>query len=63
MLDDRQRIGRYLAQSGRTELTPRQRRRIRHKEGHQSLSATLRRNTVMREKQERFRASVMAAAS
>ncbi|MEW2384218.1 hypothetical protein AB0873_19310 [Micromonospora sp. NPDC047707] len=28
------RVPTYLRQSGRTQLTPRQRRRVKHKEGH-----------------------------
>jgi hypothetical protein len=45
MLDISQRADRYLAQTGRTSLTPRQRRRLSHKIGHQSYAATVRRQT------------------
>ena len=34
MLTSEQRIDRYTAQTGRTELTPRQRRRMWHKLAH-----------------------------
>lgn len=72
MLDDRQRAGRYLAQTGRTELTPRQRRRIRHKENRQSAAAQVRRDqaaevravqVAKRAEQKRFRIGVKAAAA
>lgn len=49
MLDDVQRIDRYIAQTGRTKghplvrLTPRQARRVKHKLGHQMAEATTRR--------------------
>lgn len=39
MLDEAQRSERYLAQTGRTELTARQKRRIDQKRGHQSAAA------------------------
>lgn len=45
MLDDRQRIDRYISQTGRTtghplvRLTPRQARRTKHKLGHQLAEA------------------------
>ncbi|WP_431897825.1 hypothetical protein [Nonomuraea sp. bgisy101] len=41
MLDILQRTDRYLGQTGRDELTPRQLRRVKHKTGHQSHTATL----------------------
>lgn len=40
MLYHLQRVAGYLAQTGRTTLTPRQRRRVRHKDAHQSAAAT-----------------------
>lgn len=39
MLDEAQRTDRYLAQTGRRELTPPQRRRIDQKNGHQVAAA------------------------
>ncbi|WP_433520062.1 hypothetical protein ACQP2T_63720 (plasmid) [Nonomuraea sp. CA-143628] len=39
MLDDAARKHRYLAQTGRREMTSRQRRRRNHKRGHQSVNA------------------------
>jgi hypothetical protein len=44
MLDDRQRTDRYFAQTGRKDLTPRQRRRVQHKRFHQSGGALVRRH-------------------
>lgn len=46
MLDNHQRGDRYLAQTGRRELTPRQRRRALHKAGHQSNEAVVAREAA-----------------
>lgn len=46
MLDEYQRVSRYLAQTGRATLTPAQRRRIRHKLNHQSQEAAAHREGV-----------------
>jgi hypothetical protein len=43
MLDSGQRESRYLAQTGRVEMTPRQRRRWTRKIGHQLAAAVARR--------------------
>jgi hypothetical protein len=43
MLDKQQRQERYLAQTGRRELTPAQRRRVNRKRNHQSPQAADRR--------------------
>lgn len=43
MLDREQREDRYTAQTGRALPTKRQARRIRHKAGHQSAAAGLKR--------------------
>ncbi|MGW5259612.1 hypothetical protein ACWEQG_01475 [Microbispora sp. NPDC004025] len=53
MLDRDQRADRYRAQTGRRELTPRQRRRIDHKDGHQSPEATGRREDARKARAER----------
>ena len=44
MLDDAARKGRYLAQTARRELTPRQKRRAWKKWMHQSQEALIRRH-------------------
>ncbi|MEV4287419.1 hypothetical protein AB0K40_18085 [Nonomuraea bangladeshensis] len=44
MLTTAQRTARYLAQTGRAGLTPRQARRLRHKERHQGEFAAGRRS-------------------
>ncbi|MFE0071068.1 hypothetical protein ACFWYW_19755 [Nonomuraea sp. NPDC059023] len=54
MLNDDQRRTRYFAQTGRSELTPRQRRRVRHKDNHQSALAVIARD-------EKTKAKVAAA--
>lgn len=46
MLDQNQREDRYLASTGRRDLTPRQRRRVNHKQDHQSEQAAARREGV-----------------
>ncbi|MGR6922664.1 hypothetical protein ACU635_51135 [[Actinomadura] parvosata] len=40
MLSEFARASRYFAQTGRSQITARQRRRIKHKRNHQSTSAT-----------------------
>ncbi|WP_326828738.1 hypothetical protein OIE13_22800 [Streptosporangium sp. NBC_01810] len=46
MLDMEQRMTRYLTQTGRNALTPRQSRRVQKKERGQSLENVLRREGV-----------------
>ncbi|MGI5161445.1 hypothetical protein [Microbispora sp. CA-102843] len=53
MLDRDQRADRYRAQTGRNELTPRQRRRSDHKDGHQSLGAAIAREVKSEARAER----------
>jgi hypothetical protein len=72
MLTSEQRMTRYFAQSGRKDLTPRQRRRIQHKRFHQSGGALVRRHqraqvratqAAKRAELKRFRLGVDAAAA
>ena len=53
MLDESARIIRYQDQTGRTKLTPRQQRRVNHKDGHQSVDAATARHQRVAEKAKR----------
>jgi hypothetical protein len=61
MLDLEQRIDRYLAQTGRRSLTPRQARRVERKARHQSAPAQLERmrRGLQRSRERNARASVL----